>query len=1253
MAAATESNLDVDWLLRSKKDLAHLTAERSSRQKESPASTAPHANQPDPQAVQGQPRTEQTPLKESPNGAGQPTIQQPKPAVTVNGKENNVQPTVQKSSPLPAQHTQNHPTRPTLLKGQSTEDSKKGLKPGTPKKEGRRSSWISSFSSKFSSSPTPSRNSSVDVQQANNGLTASPQPSPKVEMTNPLEKNKSAKDGQKENKKEDPKPVVTPLTPRRPSVLVAAGKETKLEHPGFLSSALRRLSSSSNANMGKSATNGAVCPRRILNVDHNRERIKISEFDQNKLKRVAFCVDVEIAGFSSQADEEPEHFNKPPVSSTLKQSISTSPDKEPTKDSKDARMKEKGEGAALKSPKPPTEEKESLEQPRPEPQPRLPEETKEKETQAAETSASLQGPDPPAAPGTRKKEKKKRSEAERKERKERKRRHAEANGLVPLELTRDDDDSDSIYSSTPPGASTPSKRAPEGGDGRTTDPLRIYKRCCQLREITVLSRVKEQISKPTATLAEAPGTVAVMDLSGFQMQLPDIVTLGDWLAVVPVRKLVLDNCGLTDEGVRVILSGLSSCKSVEQARQNRRLPKRLSGKQGREQMGVIERLSLKDNPGITNLGWRHIALFMHMSRSLRAIDLSGIQFPKSTDLSRTISTTSSNSSAANGNSTLVDLGSLIIYALSERLGDRLEELVLSGCGLSTANIRDLVDCAIKCKIRRLGLAASNLSEEGLGHLVRYMKSGHCEGLDLSSNDLHGIAHMLAEVATSDCPLFAISLSDCNLTPEDLTSILIPFARLKNLKFIDLSRNMALFNSTPNAVPVFRKLLPKLAPLKRLHLSDVGMTPEQAIAIAEILPDCPSMAHLSILDNAPLVHSMNSKEEGSQEEACAFFASLMTAVRVSETIVAVEIEVPSADSSEVVKALASQVMAYTLRNMERTTLDEVGVRPDDHAEKAPEVLLQLVGDIEGYSETLDRDELAADEDYMIASTGIVKALGVCLDRKDGNGRAHSRNISPTASGSSTPRGPFRQATVSKPRDVSLELCESARKIRRRLQPVLVKEDRAGNHENYRRLFLLDQTLQRMIKRFEDEYPETKVMAASPPMANGMPSPDPSVDASLLSASIDSTGVMKVTDAEGYFPSESPPKDDYALKLSRTSSNTSLAAKAFTDEEGRMHRFGQTIRREVLKPTEMDDHLHGTHASDSDPPHIAALRAKLEELKGEDIRYRVEKEGADHVVRELGINAQELLMLREQDPKGFEAFRESQLAAQINAGLIPRE
>jgi len=192
---------------------------------------------------------------------------------------------------------------------------------------------------------------------------------------------------------------------------------------------------------------------------------------------------------------------------------------------------------------------------------------------------------------------------------------------------------------------------------------------------------------------------------------------------------------------------------------------------------------------------------------------------------------------------------------------------------------------------------------------------------------------------------------------------------------------------------------------------------------------------------------------------------------------------------------------------------------------------------------------------------------------------------------------------------------------------------------------------MIQRFEDEYPEAKV--ASSPNANGIPSPDPSlVDPSLISTSLDSNGLLKMNSAEEYFPAGAESfADPYSLKLSRTPSNTSLAAKAFTDEEGRMLRLGQTLRREVLRPTGTDDVLHGTSINDDpEPAHLAALRAKLEELQGEEIRSKVENEGVDSVIRELGVNAQELLMLQKQDPEGFEAFRNSQLAAQINAGTI---
>jgi hypothetical protein len=932
--------------------------------------------------------------------------------------------------------------RPSPARNASTEDVKANTKSpiGSLKKDsGRRPSWITSLSSKFGSSNPGSQKGSPNDAQKSPGA-PSPQPSPKVEFGNPFNKKENT-----QNVQEEQKPL-TPSPGRRPSVLVAAGKETKLDQPSFLSSALRRLSSSSNTTMGKGGASGAICPRKVMNIDQNRERIKIQELDQNKLKRVAFCVDVEIAGRAAQADEEDNHGIRPPVSN--RQNQVNNQDK---KDTKDAKMKDIGEGAALKNPAAVTVEKErpnvSKEDSAVSAPAAMAAEPDSSDTKAdAGDQAEDKQDDASGVPTTRKKEKKKRSEAERKERRERKRKHAEANGLVPMELIRDDD-SDSSPTSTP-GASTP-----RTGASPTTDPLRIYKRCCQLRETTVMSRIKEQISKPAATLAEAPGTVAVIDLSGTHMQLQDIQTFGDWLAVVPVRKLVLDNCGLSDEALRIILSGLSCCKNPEQARLNRRLKTKVTGKPGREQMGIIEKLSLKHNPDITAIGWKHLALFLHTSKSLKAIDLSGIPFPKaSTDLSRSTSTSSGSTSQINGAASKTsEIGALIARAIAERLGDKLEELILSDCALSSSTISEVVDCAMRCKIRRLGLADNDLDQEGVRHVVRYVVSGLCEGLDLGGNNLHQQVNVISEALDDDNPLFAISFANCNLDPKDLEIILSNTARLKNLKFIDLSGNEQFFTAKQNAVPLFRKMLPKLTALKRIHLANAGLTPDHVIALAEILPDCPSMCHISILDNKHLQHAMNSKDGSSQEEACAFFASLMTAVRVSETIVAIEIEVPSADSSDVVKALASQVVAYSLRNMERSAMNEIGVKSSAMPNKdAPEVLLHLVGHMEGVEGNHDNDEPAPDEDYMIASTGIVKALGVCLGTGDGSSRVPSRTITPTASGASTPRQiPQRPGTPKKPRNVSLELCESARKIRMRLRPALVKEDKAGNDEKFRK------------------------------------------------------------------------------------------------------------------------------------------------------------------------------------------------------------
>jgi len=251
-------------------------------------------------------------------------------------------------------------------------------------------------------------------------------------------------------------------------------------------------------------------------------------------------------------------------------------------------------------------------------------------------------------------------------------------------------------------------------------------------------------------------------------------------------------------------------------------------------------------------------------------------------------------------------------------------------------------------------------------------------------------------------------------------------------------------------------------LKRIHLIDVSMTPEQAIALAEILPDTPSLAHVNIMENPQLAALANAKDEAHQEEACALYASLMAAVRVSKTIVCIDIEVPSGDSSEIVKALAKQVVAYCLRNMERGPVAEISEggaaisepHGDEKEVAVPDVLLHLVGHVEGFHENHDDDEPAPDEDYVIGGTGVVKALGICLQNNGNDSRRPSADRAfpdlQTGSGSVTPKSPV---SGGKAKDMSKNLLGSARKIRARLQPALVKESRASDRSNYCKRTLL--------------------------------------------------------------------------------------------------------------------------------------------------------------------------------------------------------
>jgi hypothetical protein len=944
--------------------------------RDAPPKTSSHGGLPT-----GPPQNHGEPTAPGPAPAPAPAVQRPvSPPAPAPAPANNATSTPQK---IPT------PKRPTML-SRGSDAKNGGTTPPDTKASSRRNSWISSISSKFSSQNPPAQTTHTQAQGSPAAANGAHGNAPSANGA--LNGIQQAAGGN---------PGLEPYVPQAPKA-------------NFLSNALRRLSSGSQVGTaGKVYPNGGMCPRRVMNIDKNRQRCLVPELDQSKLRKVAFCVDVEIAGGPKYKDDLDKDEKKKKV--------------------KDNKLKERGEGEALKHPTAVVEEKEN-------------------DGVLAVSHEAVGTEHEPNPEGTvldddkqepnKKKEKKKRSEAERKERKEKKRRKAEENGSIPMELTRDESDLSADSGSAAPDTNTPPR--PQGRP--TIDPLRIYRRCCQLRESPILKRISDQLSNPAACSVAHPGMVTSLDLTGSRLQLADVLTLSDWLAIVPVKKLLLEDADLNDEKIRVILAGLLAAK-MPLAPRNRSVTGEPSDTHG----CAIKKLVLKNNVKIGPEGWNHIALFTYMCKSIVALDVSMIPFPK--QLTQVPSQTAT-SPPTNGtpltsptkDTKRRDVAEILSKAISERLGgSTMQELLMAECGLTSPSIRKIIDGCVISGVKRLSLADNDIDREGLEHVQHYVRSGVCEGIDLGGNDLREWIPQLCESLGKDSTVWALCLANTGLTREHLKMLFPVLVSLPSLRFLDLSRHKDLFDQT--ALCLLRKYIPQFKELKRLHLRNLDLKPADAIAIAEILPDCPHIAHIDLLENPAIARVATSTDEETQEEAAAMFASLTLAAKLSRTLICVDIDVPSPEMNEVVRALAKQVVAYCLRNIE--SINEVPELQGVPKEvELPGVLAHLVGpnddsDVNGMIQT------APDNDYIVGGTGIVKALSYCLSHKD----ADLRRGSQIASGTATPRSRADVAEEpSKARAMSKNLLDTARNTRARIQPALIREAKGGNDMNYRKYML---------------------------------------------------------------------------------------------------------------------------------------------------------------------------------------------------------
>ena len=245
--------------------------------------------------------------------------------------------------------------------------------------------------------------------------------------------------------------------------------------------------------------------------------------------------------------------------------------------------------------------------------------------------------------------------------------------------------------------------------------------------------------------------------------------------------------------------------------------------------------------------------------------------------------------------------------------------------------------------------------------------------------------------------------------------------------------------------------------------------------------------------------------------------------------------------------------------------------------------------------------------------------------------------------------------------------------------------------------LDQTLQRMIQRFEDEYPECRLEPATSltePSAN-------------VVSSADSKGLAVTEDVDHNHSSFTNLADPMLVPVSggedegmtvharpsRHGSEVSLASRVLSREEGRMHRIGHQVRMDIFRTpsssspasgamhtsvhtatlssssrsaevfSEMATTTAAAAAASTDTQRPAPIeisaeeRASLDEVQrrisdvgGMELGKRMMCDGPEVTLRDIGVTMDELQRLAMLEPEFYNVFHQAQDLAQKNQALV---
>ena len=452
----------------------------------------------------------------------------------------------------------------------------------------------------------------------------------------------------------------------------------------------------------------------------------------------------------------------------------------------------------------------------------------------------------------------------------------------------------------------------------TLDYYDIYQKLARVRDCKPIEQLSDQLRQVRRTQVALP--LLFLEKQSFQRD--DLHVVCDVLSLI-LRRVgcrefrYVDNVVSSDadalpsdaNDVKLILGSIMASGGIE------RLSIRWPRQQQQQQMDR----------------WRALGYFVHMSPTLRHLDLSGAQIgvEEVSMLAVALSTPYTGSSPTDPSKRFPPLATVTSLSSSDSKSSvsteatqvtpplGIESLSLAECAI-TPEILNVLKPAFTKHVRVLSLASINgsLSDDCMRIVAEMVARGDSSivEIDFSNNDLSGdkLGPFISTLDRAPAELvhfYILKLANCNLVQSTcLPAMFDWFTRLPNMRYLDFNDN-ALFTNKKIAKQLLTTL-PKMRILRRIHLAGNNISPISLVDIAHVIPDCANIAHLDVLRN-PIFESL-PHDDGSPD--LSGLTALLAASRLSKSIVAVSTDrVPPSD--EAIR-MSRRILGHCIRNMER-------------------------------------------------------------------------------------------------------------------------------------------------------------------------------------------------------------------------------------------------------------------------------------------------------------------------------------------------